>query len=204
MFSTASPGALTPVTCALWEPDPYKGQVLIVNLVTPCHPHGVCLDFCGHGSDLLEVILEGPGSALPVPPSAPAAGLLHLDDLLYLSWCTVRSPGASSTLLMLCWRTLEAFWPWHIWMCHPGGAVSLQNFCSLQLQPHLEKQTNKKKLRIREKNCFVMETILLFLWKSLSAGIFCWCLLNTSLTLYWSTNLSHTREPSKDLKFCFI
>lgn len=38
MFSTASPGALTPVTCALWEPDPYKGQALIVNLVTPCHP----------------------------------------------------------------------------------------------------------------------------------------------------------------------
>lgn len=67
------------------------------------------LDFCTHGSGLLEVILEGSGSAFAVSPSAPTAVLVHLYDLLYLSMCADLPFGQSSILLMLYLRTLEAF-----------------------------------------------------------------------------------------------
>lgn len=55
-------------------------------------------------------------------------------------------------VVKLCWRSLETFWPWHRWMCHPGGAVPLQNFCPLQLPHSSDTPLPKKKKQKNPKN----------------------------------------------------
>lgn len=88
--------------------------------------------------------------------------VFHIDDSV------LEDPGSLLAMAYVnvpCWRR----------------GVPLQNFCPLQLLPHCsEKIKQNKKLRLREKNCFVMGILLLSLQKNLSVGISCWCSLNTT------------------------
>ncbi|KAJ3589743.1 hypothetical protein NHX12_010586 [Muraenolepis orangiensis] len=103
-----------------------------------------------HISSPLEVILYGSGSAPPVPlrtkgVDIAAEGLLSYGPV-QLSSCDGPSPGISSTLLRLCWKTRQTFLGRNIWICDPGRA-------GLTLQPEWVAEENQ----FKQKDLFVRE-----------------------------------------------
>lgn len=68
-----------------------------------------------------------------------------------VGWCPSivlsRSPGVSFTHLKLCWETHQNFLSWHIWMCHPGGAVQPVHRLQVSHATHSDKDIRKSKAR---------------------------------------------------------